>query len=232
MSGLFVTGTDTGVGKTFISCALLAGFRRAGLRTAAMKPVASGSEATPSGLRNEDALQLAAQSDCKLPYETLNPYTFQPAIAPHIAAQQAGVTMDLQRINRLYREIEAQADICVVEGAGGWLVPLDGAATMADLVVRLGLPVVLVVGMRLGCLNHALLTAESIHARGVEVAGWIANQAESRIMPCREESIATLVGLLPCPLLGVLDHYPGVSMQRVARSLDLSLLLKSVFNPV
>ncbi len=226
MSGLFVTGTDTEVGKSFIACALLAGFRRAGLRTTAMKPVASGSELTPSGLRNDDALQLMAQVDCTLPYDVINPYTFQPAIAPHIAAELAGVTMDLQRINALYQDISAQADICVVEGAGGWLVPLNSGESMAELVVQLDLPVVLVVGMRLGCLNHAMLTVESILARGVPLAGWIANQVAPG-MACLEQNIETLRQWLPAQLLGVVEYLPGTSPEKVADYLDIARLMES-----
>ncbi|HHL45071.1 MAG TPA: dethiobiotin synthase [Gammaproteobacteria bacterium] len=229
MNGVFISGTDTGVGKSLIACALLAGFRRAGLRTAAMKPVASGSDPTPSGLRNEDALQLAAWSDCPFPYEVINPYTFQPAIAPHIAAAQAGVTIDLQRIEGLYRRIAAQADICVVEGAGGWLVPLDEApaTTMADLVVRLDIPVVLVVGMRLGCLNHAMLTAESILARGVALTGWVANQVMPD-MPCVEQNIETLQRHLPAQLLGVVQSLPCASPEKAESYLDIAGLMELV----
>jgi len=221
MSGLFVTGTDTGVGKTLVACALLAGFRRAGLRTAAMKPVASGSEPTPSGLRNQDALRLTAQTDCTFSYDTINPYTFQPAIAPHIAAAQVGVSINMQYIVDLYRNIVRQADICVVEGAGGWLVPLNHKKTMADLVVQLELPVVLVVGMRLGCLNHAMLTAENIIARGVPLAGWVANQ----IIPdmfCVEQNIETLCRSLPAPLLGVIPPLSHACPEKVADCLDIT----------
>ncbi len=224
MKGVFVTGTDTGVGKTLVSCALLAGFRRAGLRTAAMKPVASGSEPTRLGLRNRDALQLAVHSDCDLPYEVVNPYTFRPAIAPHIAAAREGVVIDPRRIERLYRRISSGSDICVVEGAGGWLVPLNETETMADLAVRLGLPVVLVVGMRLGCLNHALLTVQSIAAHGVPLAGWIANMAQPR-MECAEENLETLCRMLPGRFLGSVPHLPGGVAEQVSESLDIGAVL-------
>ncbi len=227
MNGVFITGTDTGVGKTRIACALLAGFRRAGLRTAAMKPVASGSELTPSGLRNQDALQLAAAMSCSFPYETINPYIFQPPIAPHIAAAQAGVSIELKRIGALCREIGSQADICVVEGAGGWMVPLNDTRTMADLAVYLELPVVLVVGMRLGCLNHAMLTAENIIARGISLAGWVANQVMPD-MSCVEENIETLSRYLPGQLLGVVEYLPCASPDKVARYLDVAGLTEQV----
>ncbi len=229
MNGLFVTGTDTEVGKTFVSCALLAGFRRAGLRTAAMKPAASGSDPTPSGLRNEDALQLAAHSDCDFPYEMVNPYTFRPAIAPHIAAAREGVVIDPHRIERLYRQISSEADICVVEGAGGWLVPLNDTATMADLALLLGLPVVLVVGMRLGCINHALLTAQNIVARGIPLAGWVANMVQPD-MDCIEENIETLRRIVPGRLIGVVPYLPAAVVEKASESLDIEGLAEQIYS--
>jgi len=229
VKGIFVTGTDTGVGKSYIGCALLAGFRRTGLRTVAMKPVASGSEPTPAGLRNEDALQLAAHADCKLAYEMLNPYVFQPAIAPHIAAQETGSCIEIARIVTSYQQISALgADICVVEGAGGWLVPLNETETFADLVINLGLPVVLVVGMRLGCLNHALLTAENILSRGVPLLGWVANQVEPA-MPRIESNIETLRSRMPAELLGVVGFQPEAASEKVAELLNIDLLRKRIF---
>ncbi len=224
MRGLFVTGTDTGVGKTLVACALLAGLRRVGLRTAAMKPVASGSEWTSAGLRNEDATRLAAQADCHLPYELLNPYVFQPPVAPHIAAREAGIRMEMDHLLAAYRRIAAGgADLCVVEGAGGWLVPLNEEQTLADLAVELDLPVVLVVGMRLGCLNHALLTAESIQARGVRLVGWVANQIEPEVSRL-EANIETLRRRLPARLLGTIRYQPAISTEAVAGLLDVGLL--------
>ncbi len=227
MKGVFVTGTDTGVGKTLVACALLAGFRRAGLYTAAMKPVASGSEWSGAGLRNEDALQLAAYADCELPYETINPYVFQPAIAPHIAAQEAGVRIEMERIVTSYHGVASKAEICVVEGAGGWLVPLNEQQSLADLVVELQLPVVLVVGMRLGCLNHALLSAESILARGVPLVGWIANQMEANV-PRIEANIATLRHRMPAKLLGSVGYQPTASAEEVVDLLDIDTLLEGI----
>jgi len=227
MTGLFITGTDTGVGKSLVACALLAGFSRLGLRTAAMKPVASGCEITPLGLRNQDALQLAARTSCTVPYETLNPYAFQPAIAPHIAADQTGISMDGQHIAALYKNIAAQADICVVEGAGGWLVPLNRTETMADLVAVLDLPVVLVVGMRLGCLNHALLTAESISARGVSLAGWVANQIVPD-MDNVDQNIETLHKYLPGSFLGIVEYTSEPLPENVAECLDVVGLMEHI----
>lgn len=173
--GVFITGTDTEVGKTVVSCALLHACRRAGVRAVGFKPVAAGARRTPQGLRNEDAEQLAAASAFQPPYHHLNPYCLEPAIAPHIAAAEVGVTLDFAPIEAAYAALAATAELVVVEGAGGWRVPLGPDGDMADLAVRLGLPVVLVVGMRLGCLNHALLSAEAIRARGLPLLGWVAN---------------------------------------------------------
>lgn len=196
--GCFVTGTDTGVGKTLVSQVLLHTLRRAHTAVAGFKPVASGCDHTPEGLRNADALALQAASSVALSYDTVNPYAFAPPIAPHLAAEQAGVNIDLDAI---VRGIEAvDADRIVVEGVGGWLVPLNHRQSVADLAQTLGLPVVLVVGLRLGCLNHALLTAEAIRARGLELAGWVANQIDPAFVCC-DENIATLQERLEAPPL-------------------------------
>jgi dethiobiotin synthetase len=197
--GLFVTGTDTGVGKTRVAVALIRSLRARGLRVAAMKPVSAGSD--PGGL-NEDvaALMQAANVEAALP--DVNPYAFESPIAPHLAAQQAGVRIDLDVIAAAYRRLAAAADVVVVEGAGGWRVPLNAHADIADLARRLGLPVVLVVGLRLGCLNHALLTAESIVGRQLPWAGWIGNHIDPA-MACQAENVAALAARLPVPCLGV-----------------------------
>lgn len=173
--GYFVTGTDTEVGKTVISVGLIKKLQQQGRRVVAMKPVASGCEMTSGGLRNEDALALHEAADIKVAYEQINPYAFAPAIAPHIAAQQAAVDIDLQRLVNVCQQLQQQADAIVVEGAGGWLVPLNNKQTIADLAVQIQLPVVLVVAIKLGCINHALLTADSIRASGLSLAGWVAN---------------------------------------------------------
>lgn len=173
--GFFVTGSDTEVGKTVISVGLINQLQQQGLRVVAMKPVASGCEMTAQGLRNEDALALRAAADIKVTYEQMNPYAFAPAIAPHIAAQQADTEIDLQRLADVYQQLQQQADATVVEGAGGWLVPLNDNQTIADLAVQIKLPVVLVVAIKLGCINHALLSAQSIRSSGLELAGWVAN---------------------------------------------------------
>jgi len=190
MRSIFVTGTDTEVGKTRVSVGIIHKLVAQGYKVAAMKPVASGCEVTTEGLRNEDAVALMAASNVDLPYDLVNPYAFEPAIAPHIAAQQAGVQIDLELIQQYYDRIHQQADIVVVEGAGGWLVPLNEKNTMADLAKQLGLDVVLVVGIRLGCINHALLTVAAIEQSGLGFKGWIANDLESS--PQADEMLVTL----------------------------------------
>ena len=197
----FVTGTDTGVGKTFISSLLVRQFARRGLRSVGMKPVASGCERVDGRLVSEDAAQLLAASNVELSIDDINPYAFEPAIAPHIAAQQAGMRIDLDHIQTVFERLQAQVDVVIVEGAGGFYVPLDEQHDMADLAVKLGLPVILVVGMRLGCINHALLTAEAIRQRGLTLAGWVANQVDPG-MAMLEENLQTLRQRMPAPYLG------------------------------
>jgi len=201
MNSVFVTGTDTEVGKTRISVALVELLQQQTGRVAAMKPIASGCELTENGLRNDDALQLSQQSNVDLDYETLNPYAFEPAIAPHLAAQQIAVEIEIDKITTCYRYIEQQADVVVVEGAGGWLVPLNQTQTMADLAIALDLPVILVVGIRLGCINHALLTIEVIRQSGLTIQGWVANQIEGN--PQSEQIVTTLKSRIEAPCLGV-----------------------------
>lgn len=201
MKGLFVTGTDTGVGKTLVACALLRGYAGKGLRAVGMKPVAAGATRTASGWDNEDVRLLAAAGNVTAPAEEVNPYCFEPPIAPHVAAERAGVAIDLEVIAGRYAALSARADVVVVEGAGGFLVPLSHRHTFADVAVRLGLPVVLVVGMRLGCLNHALLTRAAIEARGLRLAGWVANRIDPR-MEAAGENLDTLRQRLGAPLLG------------------------------
>lgn len=220
--GIFVTGTDTGVGKSWISTGLMAALQQHGLTVLGMKPVASGCDRTPAGLRNEDALLLQGQGSHPVDYDLLNPYTFAPPIAPHVAAAQAGVHIDLTPIETNYKILAAQADVVVVEGAGGWLVPLNDHDTMADLAARLGLEVVLVVGLRLGCINHALLSVESIVRRGVPLAGWVANTLEPT-MPVLADNLATLRARIEAPLLGVVPHLAHRDATAIAAELTLNL---------
>jgi dethiobiotin synthetase len=200
--GIFVTGTDTGVGKTRVAVALLRGLAADGHQVVGMKPVAAGID--PGCDANADVAALAAASTFAADPADANPYAFAPAIAPHLAAERAGVAIDVERCAQAYARLAARADFVVVEGAGGALVPLGGGADMLDLPRRLGLPVLLVVGVRLGCLNHALLTALAIRARGLALAGWVAN----RIDPAMDEAdanvraLATLLAAPPLADLG------------------------------
>lgn len=218
LRSFFVTGTDTACGKTAVSLGLMWALRQSGLRVLGMKPVASGSRVTSDGLRNDDALRLQAQASGPLPYAAVNPYAFEPPLAPHIAAQQAGVEIELARLRRAYRELAAAADAVIVEGVGGWHVPLGPDTDLPDLVRALELPVLLVVGLKLGCLNHALLSVESILSSAVPLAGWVATPVE-RDMPARDENLAALETRIAAPCLGVVPWLEAVTPAAVGRCL-------------
>ncbi len=203
--GLFVTGTDTGVGKTRVAVALIRALRARGLRVAAMKPVSAGHA---PGELNEDVLALLQAGNVTADVRDMNPYAFAEPVAPHVAAALAGVRIEPDVIVAAYSRLAAMADVVVVEGAGGWRVPLNEHEDMADLAQRLALPVVLVVGLRLGCLNHALLTAESVAHRRLPWAGWVGNQVEPA-MPRAAENVACLHMRLPGPCLGVRGFLHG-----------------------
>jgi len=205
---LFVTGTDTGCGKTRASLALIAHYRARGERVLGMKPIASGSAATDEGLRNADALALQAAASGPAPYALVNPYAFAPPIAPHLAAAEAGAAIRLGPIADALAKLRADTDRVIVEGVGGWRVPLGTDLEVADLPARLELPVVLVVGLRLGCLNHALLSAESIARRGCRLCGWIGNRVEPG-MARLEANLETLRRAIAAPCWGVLPWAPG-----------------------
>ncbi len=206
--GWFVTGTDTEVGKTMVSAAMLHRLVSAGQRAVGMKPVASGAEPGLDGLRNADALLLQRHSNVAAAYEQVNPYCFEPPIAPHVAAARVGCRMSLKEIVLRYGELTAEADCAVVEGVGGWRVPLNDELTMATVARQLELPVVLVVGIRLGCINHALLTAESVLADGCRLAGWVANDL-SDAPDAIPETMQALAARLPAPCWGVLPWLGG-----------------------
>jgi len=205
VKGAFITGTDTGVGKTRIATALVEALVRDGLRVAVMKPVAAGATSTVDGLRNDDAVALIRASNVRAPYELVNPYCAELPASPHIALAKDGIIADLAYITRKAHELAEDADLLIVEGAGGWHAPLSDAHTLADVAAALDLPVLLVVGLRLGCLNHALLTAEAIERSGLEFAGWVANCVQPQFEHSRE-NIATLEQRLPAPLLDVVQH--------------------------
>lgn len=196
----FITGTDTDVGKTYIASSLVRYFVQLGVSVLGMKPVAAGCELLQGVLLNEDVKQLQLASNIKAPLALINPYAFQPAIAPHIAAKQAGVTISLEVINSAFQQLKQMAEVVIVEGAGGLCVPLNDSETTADLVVLLNLPVILVVGMRLGCINHALLTVEAIQTRGLTLAGWVANQVCAE-MTAYQENFDTLKQMINAPCL-------------------------------
>jgi dethiobiotin synthetase len=196
--GIFITGTDTGVGKTAIATALLAGLVAEGVRAVGMKPVAAG--VLPGQAMNADVTALIAAGNVAAPLADVNPYSFAPAIAPHLAAAEAGAAIGLDAIVAAYRRLAARADAIVVEGAGGALVPLGARDDMLDIPARLGLPVLLVVGMRLGCLNHALLSALAINARGLRLSGWVANRIDPA-MRAADANVAALAKRLPAPLV-------------------------------
>jgi len=220
----FVTGTDTGVGKTLISCALLHAFAARGVSVVGMKPVAAGCDA--DGL-NEDVKQLRAASNILASLDQINPYSFFHPIAPHIAARNAGVSISLGRILEAYNALDAQADVVIVEGAGGFQVPLNDTQDSADLTVALNLPVILVVGMRLGCLNHALLTMRAIDDCGLRCAGWVANILDPD-MAVLDENIQALQQRIQAPLLGVVKHQTAPDAHAIAAQFDINLLTDCV----
>jgi dethiobiotin synthetase len=210
---LFIAGTDTDIGKTHVACALLRAARNRGQHVAAIKPIAAGAEAASGGLRNDDALALLAAAR-GLPggtgfaaedYAEVNPYCFAAPVSPHIAAAEAGVEVDLSQIRALADRVAAKNDWLVIEGAGGWRAPLSRTTSMADLATALGDPVLLVVGVRLGCLNHAALTAEAIGRSGLPLVGWVANHIDPRMLRAAE-NLATLERLLGCAPLGLFPH--------------------------
>lgn len=203
--GVFVTGTDTGVGKTVVAAALMRALARLGLRVAGMKPIASGSELTACGLRNADALALMQAANVTAPYATVNPYCFAPPIAPHIAAHEARCVIDTAVLRARFAALTSIADCVVVEGAGGWLTPIGAAGTMADVAAALSLPVVLVVALKLGCLNHALLTARAIAGHSAGLAGWIGNSIAPEF-DRKADNIAELEKLLQEPAALIVSY--------------------------
>jgi dethiobiotin synthetase len=218
--GYFITGTDTDSGKTVVTLGLMQLLQDRGYRVAGMKPVAAGAEQTVQGWRNSDALQLQAQSTGLLDYATLNPYLFEPPIAPHLAARQAGIAIDFSRIRQCFDELADQVDWVVVEGAGGWRVPLGEEGAIAELAVSLELPVILVVGLKLGCINHALLSVESIVTSGANLIGWIGSQVDSE-MRFVEGNVETLKERITAPCLGIVPHLEPSSVSTAYRFLQL-----------
>jgi len=221
---LFVTGTDTGVGKTLVAAALLRGLRERELRVAGMKPVASGCRKTSDGIVSDDALTLIAEASESAPYRIVNPYAFIPAIAPHVAAVEAGTRIDLRELERAYRILAGLADVVVIEGVGGWLTPLDEKHALADFARKVKAEVILVVGLRLGCLNHALLTAQAIEQSGLKLAGWVANAIDPRFERA-SDNIRSLQERLEAPLLGIIPHRSGLVAAAASQQLKLDAIL-------
>ncbi len=220
----FITGTDTGVGKTLIAAGLLHAANGRGLRTVAAKPVAAGCAEGEAGLRNDDALLLQRTASIRLPYATINPVALREAVAPHIAAAATGIELRAEALAAAGRRImDCGADLTVIEGAGGWRVPLNATQTFADIPRLLAIPVIVVVAMRLGCINHALLTVEAIRHDGLTIAGWVANSVQPD-MARQRENLATLSARLPYPLLGVVPFIDPAAPENVAEHLNIAPL--------
>jgi dethiobiotin synthetase len=217
IQGVFVTGTDTGVGKTRVACALLAAVAARGMKVAGLKPISCGLQATADGPRHADALALMAAASVALPYAAVNPYAFEPPIAPHIACMEAGIALERDAVVAAIRRSAALAERVVIEGVGGFRVPLGADWDTSDLAADLGLPIVMVVGLRLGCLNHALLTRAAIAARGLAFSGWVGSALDPGFSRY-DANLATLEARLGTPL-GVLAHAPTASAGESARQL-------------
>jgi len=226
MTGVYVTGTDTGVGKTLASTCLLHALRSQGLRAVGMKPLASGCMHTVDGWRNEDALALQQASDPRVDYDDINPYPLPLPLAPEFAARAAGIEIALDPVLAAHARLAARADVVVVEGVGGWMAPLSATLDQIDLVRALQLPVVLVVGLRLGCLNHARLSARAIAAEGARLVGWIASEIDPD-MACRDENFETLRQRLAAPCLGRLPWCSKPDPASLSQCLQVGTLMAS-----
>lgn len=222
MSDYFITGTDTGVGKTWTTLAMMKVLQNKGKAVVGMKPVASGCRTTSAGLRNDDATRILKQSNCRgdqtIDYKTVNPYPFKRAIAPHIAADLAGIKIDIEKIDKEFNTLKKEADSVMVEGVGGWSVPLGDNIMLADLVKRLNLPVILVVGLRLGCINHALTTIRAIEADGARLHGWIGSQLDPGYA-CLNETMISLQTRINAPFLGNLAYMENFDLKTACSQL-------------
>ncbi len=220
MIACFITGTDTGVGKTWLTLGLMTALKGTGLQVAGMKPVASGAAMTKDGLRNDDAMNILAHCSDEILYEDVNPYCFRSPIAPHIAAKEDGATIEIATIEQAFERLSGQADAIIVEGIGGWRVPIANGLQTADLVRRLQIPVVLVVGLRLGCISHALLSAEAIGHDKINMLGWAGSQIDPDYKKIRT-TIDYLSRSIQAPLLGVVPHLSGAGSDEIASYLDI-----------
>ncbi len=219
-SGYFITGTDTECGKTEITLGLMHMLQEKNRSVLGMKPVASGAEITEGGLRNDDALRIQQQCSCQVPYELVNPYAFEPPIAPHLAANMAEQKISFELIKEYHERLIAMTDTVLVEGVGGWRVPLSTDGELSDLALALNLPVILVVGMKLGCINHALLSADAIKLKGLSLAGWVANIMDPQLLEL-EANLETLKQGIDAPCLGVVPNMLPVDTSVVADCLEL-----------
>jgi len=220
----FITGTDTNIGKTWATAAMMHKLRQLGKTVVGMKPVASGCTLQAGQWRNDDALMLQANASAPVAYPLINPYAYEEAVSPHLAGRHDPLSMD--KVRACYAQLQTKAEWVLVEGAGGWLSPVNADADNGDLAKALGLPVILVVGIRLGCINHAKLTAQAIAAKGLPCAGWLANRLD-RDMPYQQENIATLQAALAAPLLGVLPYQEALDLAALSSNLNLANLLGS-----
>jgi dethiobiotin synthetase len=212
------------VGKTLVSAALIHAFIAHGLKVTGMKPVASGSELTTQGLRNSDALALQQAANVPADYDAINPYCFEPAIAPHLAAQQIGVSIELSMLQQAYRALAARSEVVIVEGAGGWRVPLTPSGYLSDFPEAEHMSVVMVIGLRLGCLNHAVLTAEAIQSGPCKLVGWVGNSIDPAFA-LLQQNLDTLRDRLPVPCLGVLPHAAEPDALALSKLLKMEGLL-------
>ncbi len=222
--GYFITGTDTSIGKTFVSCALLQAFADKGVNVGAMKPIAAGCDQTIDGWRNDDALQLMRYTNVELSYQQVNPVALPSPVAPHLASEYLNQTVTIEKLTGYFESIKNSADYFIVEGAGGWLVPLNDNESMADIPKAFGLDIILVVGIRLGCLNHALLTAAAIEQSGNHLIGWVANIIDPDMLMI-EKNILTLKKSIKAPLLGTLPHMDTKEIDVASQKLDVNFLL-------
>jgi dethiobiotin synthetase len=223
--GYFVTGTDTEIGKTVVTLSLISALKATGIKVGGMKPVASGCERTSLGLRNDDALKIQSLSSEDQVYELVNPYAFEPPIAPHVAASNVGEKIDIHQLRVCFEQLSLNVEKVVVEGAGGWKVPLNNNEAFPDLVRELGLPIIMVVGLRTGCINHALLTAEAIKQDGLYLQAWVANGVDTEYTTSRA-TVDYLLEHIDAPLLGHIPFYTAPDPTRIGASLDLSALGK------
>jgi len=222
--GVFITGTDTGIGKTWFTLALMGELKKQGQKVSGMKPIASGALLTEGKLENEDACQIMEHCSAPTEYELINPFVFELPVSPHIAADQAGKKIKFQEITSCYKKLASQCDNIIVEGVGGWRVPISEDKSIVDLVRVLELPVILVVGLKLGCINHAILTAEAIKADGIKLVGWASNRVDNGYL-CPKETIATLQNALSCPLIADMPFMERYDQDKFSGKIDLNAFL-------